>query len=315
MKSRRRVCVLLCVLVIMVFLSLLLPRLGPAIPPLHQYLLPQHRQHPATHTCNNTIISAYYRIKSKHSYDEYLTWMTNFLSLPDCMVIFVQPDLETLILSLRPPSYTTLVIPRPLESFLSTQLLDMKGWEEQVHKDPEHYPGHTKELFWIWNEKANMMKIVRDINPFFSTYFVWLDIGAVRHTGFNYQLLIRIIPEEKGVLLLSVESFTKEENGESDFSLVDRIGGTTIGCDKESVGMWYEAYYRTVREYLQMGRFIGKDQNMMATACLESDMCLLLHEDKDWLSTEHWFMMQEWFRGEKKIKPVRLNMNIVTQTL
>jgi len=54
---------------------------------------------------------------------------------------------------------------------------------------------------------------------------------------------------------------------------------------------------------------------MMATACLESDMCLLLHEDKDWLSTEHWFMMQEWFRGEKKIKPVRLNMNIVTQTL
>ena len=60
--------------------------------------------------------------------------------------------------------------------------MDGNGWEEQESKDPQHYPGHNKELFWIWNEKTNMMKMVSDINPFSSSYFVWMDIGAVRHT-------------------------------------------------------------------------------------------------------------------------------------
>jgi len=90
----------------------------------------------------------------------------------------------------------------------------------------------------------------------------------------------------------------------SDFSMVNRIGGGTIGSDKESVGRWHEAYYRTVREYLQMGRFIGKDQSMMATTCLKLDMCLLVQGPPD-----HWFWMQEWFRGETDIMPVRLNIH------
>ena len=75
--------------------------------PLQNYLLPQYRQPPASYNCNTTIISAYYKIKSKHSYEEYLSWMINFLSLRDCMVIFVQPDLEETIRSLRPPAYCT----------------------------------------------------------------------------------------------------------------------------------------------------------------------------------------------------------------
>ena len=94
--------------------------------------------------------------------------------------------------------------------------------------------------------------------------------------------MIRNIPQESGVLLLIVEDFTDEEkilkDGKSlaDFSLLDRIGGTTIGCDHESLERWHDAYYRTMRSYLEMGRFIGKDQSMMATTCLETDLCLLV---------------------------------------
>ena len=306
MSFTRIVGVCVCVLVITLTLSKLLTKTtADTTPTLQHYLLPQHRQPPAPHTCNTTIISAYYRIKSKHSYEEYLSWMINFLSLRDCMVIFVQPDLKELILSLRPPAYPTIIIPRPLESFQMAQLLDKKGWEEQEQKDPQHTKGHTKELFWIWNEKTNMMKMVSDINPFLSSYFVWLDIGAIRHTLYNHNFLVRNIPEEKGVLLLSVENFTTEEFRveNSDFSLVDRIGGGTIGSDKETLERWYKEYYGTVRKYLQMGRFIGKDQSMMATTCLKSDMCLLVRAPPD-----HWFWMQEWFRGETDIKPRRLNI-------
>ena len=60
--------------------------------------------------------------------------------------------------------------------------------------------------------------------------------------------MIRNIPQERGVLLLSVQDFTEEEKilkeGRilADFSLVDRIGGGTIGCDKESLERWHDAY-------------------------------------------------------------------------
>ena len=114
---------------------------------------------------------------------------------------------------------------------------------------------------------------------------------------------------EKGILLLSVGQFTKKElelgldgKSSSDFSLVDRIGGGTIGCDKESLDYWNEAYYSTVMRYLEKGKFIGKDQSMMATTCIETDMCLLVEGDDDW------FAMQRWFRGEDNFSVKRLNV-------
>ena len=222
--------------------------------------------------------------------------MINFLSLTDCMVIFTQPDMVPTIKAIRGSTKTskTVIIPRSIQSFLMFQLLSKKQWEEQELMDPDHYPGHTKELFMIWNEKTNMMKLVADINPFSSTYFVWLDIGAVRHPKYNGEQLIRRLPQEKGVLLLNVDHFTdKELQGGADFSHVDRIGGTTIGCDRESLNQWHKAYYGVVRDYLEKEWFIGKDQNMMATTCIQTELCLIIPGDRN-----HWFKMQEWFRGE-----------------
>ena len=122
------------------------------------------------------------------------------------------------------------------------------------------------------------MKIVSDMNPFSSSYFIWLDIGAMRQPGYNHQQLVHRIPEDKGVLLLSAVPFTEEEktltNGKStaDFSPVARLGGGTIGCDKESLDIWHTAFYKAIQNYLEEGRFMGKDQNMMATTCLENRM-------------------------------------------
>ena len=59
--------------------------------------------------CNVTIVTAYYRMNSKHSHEEYLSWMSNFLTLQDCMVIFTQPDLASLIQILRPANYQTII--------------------------------------------------------------------------------------------------------------------------------------------------------------------------------------------------------------
>ena len=56
--------------------------------------------------------------------------------------------------------------------------------------DNEVSHGHNARLYQVWNEKSNMMKIVADLNPFGSKYFLWLDIGAVRHSKYNHQPLV-----------------------------------------------------------------------------------------------------------------------------
>ena len=61
-------------------------------------------------SCNVTIVTAYYKIRSKHSNEEYLSWMTNFLTLQDCMVIFTQQDFVSTIETLRPADYQTIIV-------------------------------------------------------------------------------------------------------------------------------------------------------------------------------------------------------------
>ena len=147
---------------------------------------------PPDQYCNSTVISAYYHIHSKHSHEKYLSWMINFLTLKDCLVVFVQPDLVDTIHALRPPAYPTIVIPRPLSSLHVNRAVSPEKWRRQEKLDPERQVGHSDKLYQIWNEKSNMIKLVADINPFDSQYFVWLDIGAIRHTRYNHQLLVKL---------------------------------------------------------------------------------------------------------------------------
>ena len=83
-----------------------------AVPVHHHHLVNTLGTGFKSPTCNSTLITAYYKIPSKHSHTKYTTWMSNFLSLPDCLVIFVEPGLEGLVRALRPASLPTLIIAR-----------------------------------------------------------------------------------------------------------------------------------------------------------------------------------------------------------
>ena len=61
-------------------------------------------------------------------------------------------------------------------------MLNDSQWSEQERLDPEQGIGHNRLLYTVWNEKTNFLKIAADKNHFNSSYFLWLDIGAVRHS-------------------------------------------------------------------------------------------------------------------------------------
>jgi len=265
----------------------------------HHHLLAQPVTSSSSPRCNSTLVTAYYKIRSKHSHAKYTRWMTNFLSLPDCLVVFVQPGLEDLVKALRPASLPTLVIPRPLTSFLVHDLTDETGWDKQEQKDHELAVGHSRLLYWIWNEKTHLMKIAADLNTFSSSYFVWLDIGAVREESNNHKKLLNIVPPEPGILLLAMEPFTEEElqaGSEANFQHVNRIGGGTIGADRKSLEIWHNAYYAQISSMIKEERFVGKDQSVMAATCLANPgLCLLVK------SNGNWFYLQEVLRGDTSL--------------
>ena len=88
----------------------------------------------------------------------------------------------------------------------------------------------------------------------------------------------------------------------TDFTHKDRIGAGTICCDRDSLDTWHEAYYMTIRNHLAEGRFVGKEQNIMATTCLETTVCLLV-------TSGDWFRLQPWLRGELDDNYTRMDLN------
>ena len=49
------------------------------------------------------------------------------------------------------------------------------------HKEPARVSKRIRDLYVVWNEKINFLKTAAENNFFNSSYFLWLDIGAVRH--------------------------------------------------------------------------------------------------------------------------------------
>ena len=124
-KDRLQLLLLLLPLLLLLLLHHRLPP-PPAPPPLLQHYLLQAPRLPPSPSCNNTVVSAYYSIPSKHSHQQYLAWMTNFLTIPDCLVVFVAPEVAEEVRALRPPSLPTLLIPRPLRSSKVRALLNSR---------------------------------------------------------------------------------------------------------------------------------------------------------------------------------------------
>ena len=61
-------------------------------------------------------------------------------------------------------------------------MFTQEEWDHQESMDPEQGIGHNRDLYTVWSEKTNFLKIAADNDYFNSSYFLWLDIGAVRHS-------------------------------------------------------------------------------------------------------------------------------------
>jgi len=134
---------------------------------------------------NHTVVTSYFRIKSKHSRNKYNRWMRNILSMQDAMVMFATSEEVERIKKLRKnvPG-KTVVVTMQLNQTRMLTYYNRTFWEIQHSTDPES-AFHNENLYVIRNEKIEFLKKTVKVNPFMSDFFAWIDFGYVRNTRHN----------------------------------------------------------------------------------------------------------------------------------
>merc|ERR1740130_174232 len=103
------------------------------------------------------------------------------LSLQDTMVIYTTPSLVPSMVRLRAHAIDrTRVVPMMLSDTRMARSYPKEFWDFQHSIDPERRIHVDYRLYWIWNDKTELLTRVVNQNPFNSTFFAWVDIGYFR---------------------------------------------------------------------------------------------------------------------------------------
>ena len=243
-------------------------------------------------TTKSTIVTAYFDMRSKHSSREYSAWMANMLSLQDAMVIYTTYDMIPKIMRHRAHARNrTHIVATKLEDTKMGTRYDSAFWNAQHILDPERGSHPDVRLYWVWNEKTELLKRAVELNPFQSNFFAWVDIGYFRGRRYNGQFMIKTIPptlRTDQVLMLDVTSIVDSKWGKY-------LGGGFIGGYADGIRQWHTKYYATLDK--NKHSFIGKDQPWMWKTCnTHPGLCALVVPKRGHGS--QWFYMAPYMMGE-----------------
>ena len=261
--------------------SLLMPCPVPDVVSCGNDVRPIHPPPRMNASCPITWVTAYFRTPSKHSLEEYNEWIRNMQAIDMCLVVYTDS------LDLWSTSSTTVVIRTNLCSVASYHLnLTMVEWQMEFSMDPECHIHQHYQLYWVWALKAFFLNATAVADPFGSENFFWIDSGYFRdhsHDGLDIRATRTSLVRRDAIAFLQINPFTAGEldgfaQGELDGFikpvLHDRITGGLFGGDAVAVQSWCERYKRMLAFYHSKGWFIGKDQTVMASTCLETpELC------------------------------------------
>ena len=196
---------------------------------------------------NVTIVTAYYKIKSKHSLHKYINWIKNFLQIKKSMIFFIDKSFYKNIIFKRPKNLRkkTLWIKTDIKDFYS-----YNNFYQEFNKTYEldiEQKTHSVPLYLIWAEKCNFLKTAVLKNYFNSKCFYWVDAGCFRDK--------RKMKKYKNILTSSKKC---EEDGRVTFNEIKQISESKI---EDLQKFNYEAHLELQSNYNVDGSFFGGQSN------------------------------------------------------
>lgn len=262
--------------------------------------------------CNITFVSAYFKLDSKHDFDHYNKWLSNFFSNEMCLIFFHDGSdaIEKYSSDLLVFKKFILVDLESLALNFFNKTLDW--WQQQTNLDPEIHIHKSYKLYWVWGLKTYFLNEAVSMNLFQSSVFFWIDAGCIRSDKFtneNWKHLSipKPVLENDGIFMVNLNNFSPKQIrlnfdgvSEYDFSREDHIAGAIFGGQKNSMVKWKTAYLKTFDNYATFGRFAGKDQSVYASLCLENrGLCQFVIPDSNLYDV--WFGMIPFITGTQKV--------------
>ena len=229
-----------------------------------------------------TIVSSYFKIKSKHKPREYLDWINNIVKLNKSIVFFTDKKFMPHLKRIRPKElyHKTVFNAIEIQDFYSYRnyLKDFtNSWKIDFEKKY-----HTIPLYLIWAEKCSFLKKVIEQNYFNSTCFYWVDIGYFREKEEMDKYVnwpsTKNCYEDQRLLIGQLRNFSDiEKKGIINFDFDSHINlqknffnvaGNVFGGQAKNILKFINLYYSSIKLFLIHNLFIGKDQNIFTYIAL-----------------------------------------------
>ena len=258
-----------------------------------------------------TIVTCYLDInKSKHSKENYKTWIKNYITIIKNNNIVIYSNCENtinLINKIRNNYLNkTKIVRINLENLYTYKYINY--FIKDNKRDPEKY--HTTELYLIWNNKVAFMHDAFKNNYFDTEYYMWTDIGMLREESLynilnnnEFKCNIEKLNKDK-VTLLKLNNFTFDElsykNRIIPYNYLmgtnypigsNRCGAGVIIASKYIIEKWFDIYYSMLDTFINNDFFSGKEQNILNNIYIKyGDSLLNLVEPTNY-NLDKWFYL------------------------
>jgi len=245
----------------------------------------------------NTVVTAYFTLKSKYAKEEYQKWMSNMLAINDAMVIFTTPDLVTMMQGFRAHATNrTVVISMDLENVEIVEKFATQTdfWSNQLDQDPEKRIHRSFQLFWIWLSKSYFVVTASDLNFFESDVYAWSDIGCFRNGRYRDKEMIsqrNNIPEDR-ILQMAHHKPNPPPylwwNDKYDQKPLFYHSGSQMVGYKKVWKNFHGEFMKTIDGFIERNMFIGEDQTVLQSTCSRNpNLCAYVPFDQ--VSDNHYF--------------------------
>jgi len=272
--------------------------------------------HDPTFSFNNevcTLVTCYYPVKTgKHSENDYMSWIKNFMKLKSPVVVFTTQEYVEKIKTLREDRPIHIEIIEFEELYMWKKY--SAQWIKHYDLDPEKHI-HSPKLYAVWAQKSGFVKDTITLNPFNTTYFFWCDIGAFRieadmHLYKTFPMTSYFQPEK--MLFGSIFSLTDDDKIMREDGIIGdftdprkwRIVGGLWGGDTKACLNWNIAYEKMLNKYFDVGRFAGKEQSVMMSTWLANPELGFFTKPRDgvYCIDDLWFYLQKVLSGREACK-------------
>ena len=254
-------------------------------------------------TSNVTIVTMLLKIpKSKHSNDDYKKWSSTMIhSIGVPFVAYIDVYWSESFIKLcreRKLNGIVYVIHNIWHMMMDLEVERNRTYihnylTKQVPKDREKRI-HSPELYAIWNLKAFIVNKTTHLNPYRSNFFIYTDCGAWRNKVFpnwpDLNLIGSLIPKLNDRILFGQ---INEPYRKLIYIYTDHMEGTFFAGSTWAIRDFAQEFYRIHDEWLDKGKFVGKDQSLINSLTYVQTPHLIVKLNSRPANCTKWF--DEWF--------------------